>query len=79
MEWLLNNPIANMYGPYFLLLYGVVNVLTLSICWLVVRNRSSFLPSIDSSSGVRGSAKAAQFTLQVKMGGAFVIASCPIS
>ena len=30
MDWLLNNPIANMSGPHFLLLYGSVILLTLA-------------------------------------------------
>ena len=28
MEWLTDNPIANMYGSHFLLLYGIVIVAT---------------------------------------------------
>lgn len=32
MDWLMNNPIANMYGPYFLVLYAFVIAATLAIC-----------------------------------------------
>ena len=38
MDWM-NNPIANMYGPHFLLFYGVVIVLTLVGCWWTLRRR----------------------------------------
>jgi uncharacterized protein (TIGR04222 family) len=34
---LINNPIANMYGPYFLLFYAVVIIITLIICKRSVR------------------------------------------
>ena len=37
MFWLLTNPIADMYGPYFLLFYGVVIAVTLGIAWWMVR------------------------------------------
>lgn len=40
MEWLTDNPIANMYGPQFLLLYGVVIVVTLVACWVLLAGRS---------------------------------------
>jgi uncharacterized protein (TIGR04222 family) len=33
MNWLMDNPIANMYGPQFLFLYGCVIVGTLVVCW----------------------------------------------
>lgn len=33
---LLHNPLAEMYGPDFLLLYGVVIATTLGSCWLIV-------------------------------------------
>ncbi len=29
MDWLFDNPLANMYGPYFLLLYGLVILLSI--------------------------------------------------
>ncbi len=41
MDWLTHNPIANMYGPHFLILYGIVIVLTLIVCWWVVRGQDS--------------------------------------
>lgn len=37
MEWLLHNPIAEMYGPNFLLLYGMVGGITIAACWLALR------------------------------------------
>ena len=37
MEWLLHNPIAEMYGPSFLLLYGMVGGITIAACWLAAR------------------------------------------
>ncbi|HEY0079812.1 MAG TPA: TIGR04222 domain-containing membrane protein [Pyrinomonadaceae bacterium] len=37
MEWLLHNPIADMYGPYFLLFYAVVILLVVVSAWLVLR------------------------------------------
>ena len=40
MDWLTDNPIANMYGPQFLLLYGVVIVVTLVVCWVLLSGRS---------------------------------------
>lgn len=32
---ILHNPLAEMYGPEFLLLYGVVIAITLGVCWVV--------------------------------------------
>ena len=37
MEWLLHNPIADMYGPTFLLFYAGVVTATLVTCWLLVK------------------------------------------
>ncbi|HVF29250.1 MAG TPA: TIGR04222 domain-containing membrane protein [Pyrinomonadaceae bacterium] len=37
MYWLMNNTIADMYGPYFLILYACVIVLTLTGCWWTLR------------------------------------------
>lgn len=37
MDWLTNNPIANMPGPQFLLFYAGVIAVTLIACWLAVR------------------------------------------
>jgi len=33
---ILHNPLAEMYGSDFLLLYGVVIVIILGACWLMV-------------------------------------------
>ena len=40
MEWLRSNPIADMYGPQFLVLYAVVIGLTLAVCWWMLQTRS---------------------------------------
>ena len=50
MNWLMDNPIANMYGPHFLLLYGIVIVLTLVICCWLLRNRTELSPSYHETS-----------------------------
>ena len=39
MDWLMHNPIGEMYGPHFLLLYGGVIAVTLLVCWWGVRSR----------------------------------------
>ena len=39
MPSLTENSIANMYGPDFLLLYGVVIAVTLGVCYWLLRNR----------------------------------------
>jgi uncharacterized protein (TIGR04222 family) len=36
---ILHNPIADMYGPTFLLFYAITIVLTLIICWAISRSR----------------------------------------
>lgn len=36
MDWLMHNPVADMYGPYFLIVYGSVIVVILATCrWWV--------------------------------------------
>src|SRR5262245_38132446 len=37
MDWLLDNPVANMYGPKFLLLYVGLAVFTILACRLAIR------------------------------------------
>lgn len=37
MTWLMDNPIANMYGPRFLFFYGCVIAATLAWCWWRLR------------------------------------------
>jgi uncharacterized protein (TIGR04222 family) len=39
MDWLMHNPIAEMYGPHFLILYGCLVALTLLGCWWGIRSR----------------------------------------
>jgi uncharacterized protein (TIGR04222 family) len=41
MDWLLENSLANMYGPTFLLLYACVIAITLFVCWLRVQPDST--------------------------------------
>ena len=69
---LTDNPIANMYGPDFLLLYGVVSAMTLVVCWLRLRSRAG------SSSGMPRYGDDLQalvnFVRRTKRGGALVIA-----
>ena len=49
MDWLLNNPIATMYGPHFLVLYGLVILVTLAGCWWACREpRADSLPPVPS-------------------------------
>ncbi|MDZ7958985.1 MAG: TIGR04222 domain-containing membrane protein [Aulosira sp. DedQUE10] len=50
MDALLHNPIADMYGPNFLLLYGSVIILTLLGCWKLVQDptKNQPLPLIPS-------------------------------
>jgi uncharacterized protein (TIGR04222 family) len=38
MDWLVRNPIADMYGPHFLLLYAAVSALTLILCRRALRS-----------------------------------------
>ncbi len=38
MDGLRHNPIADMYGPYFLLFYGTVITMVVAGCWLALRS-----------------------------------------
>lgn len=48
MDLLFNNPIANMYGPTFLLFYGSIIGLTLFGCWVGIRllDHTGSLPAL---------------------------------
>src|SRR3712207_6649261 len=48
MSWLIHNPIGDMYGPHFLLLYGIVIIATLVACKLasIWAERSMALPPL---------------------------------
>jgi uncharacterized protein (TIGR04222 family) len=50
MDTLLHNPVADMYGPYFLLFYGSVITTTLIVCWRLVQDptKNQPLPLIPS-------------------------------
>lgn len=39
MDWLMHNPVADMYGPHFLILYGSVIIATLMVCWSSINLR----------------------------------------
>jgi uncharacterized protein (TIGR04222 family) len=53
MDWLIDNPIAKMYGPHFLIFYSIVVAITLYISWRRVRNAdwtaTTSLPPIPST------------------------------
>jgi len=38
MDWFTHNFIADMYGPQFLVFYGIVIIVTLAACWWATRN-----------------------------------------
>jgi uncharacterized protein (TIGR04222 family) len=44
MDTVFNNPLAQMYGPYFLLVYGAVIGGVLLVCHRVLRDRTAALP-----------------------------------
>lgn len=49
MDWLTNNPIANLHGFDFLGFYLCVAVLTIVVCWLMIRNtdKSNTIPPLQ--------------------------------
>ena len=49
MDWLTDNAIANMFGPHFLLLYGIVILLTLGTCWIFLGSRINSLSASSTS------------------------------
>ncbi|MBD1923576.1 TIGR04222 domain-containing membrane protein [Microcoleus sp. FACHB-831] len=44
MDMLLHNPIADMYGPQFLLFYSVIIVSTLVVCWRFIQDPTKKQP-----------------------------------
>lgn len=44
MDMLLHNPIADMYGPQFLLFYSVIIVTTLVVCWRFIQDPTKKQP-----------------------------------
>ncbi|MFP4007883.1 MAG: TIGR04222 domain-containing membrane protein [Spirulinaceae cyanobacterium] len=44
MDAVFNNPLAQMYGPYFLLVYGAVIGVVLTLCHNALRDRTAALP-----------------------------------
>jgi uncharacterized protein (TIGR04222 family) len=52
MNWFVDNPIANLYGPHFLILYGMVIGLVLTTCWWKLRglDPTRNLPPLDAAS-----------------------------
>ena len=79
MDWL-NNPIANMYGPHFLLFYGAVIGLTLAVCWWMLRSKidspssSVWMPSQGRGSDSYINNEVARASLRIKAVGALIIA-----
>ncbi len=73
MDWLMDNAIANMYGPKFLLLYGVVVVLTLGVCWMMLSIRTEPFPSRSVTSKTDNYGDADTFGWPVRLAGAAVI------
>ena len=51
MNWLTLGFISNMYGPHFLLLYGVVILVTLVTCWSLLRNQAESVASKNEPTG----------------------------
>ena len=73
MTWFTDNMVANMYGPYFLILYAVVIVVTLIVCWLILRDQAEsfdpYRPPIDKG----GPAESSSPQWPIKLAGAVVI------
>ncbi len=47
MDILINNPISHMYGPYFLVFYGVVIILTVMGCNFILKGNGFNSASIE--------------------------------
>ena len=73
MSWLTENPIATMYGPHFLVFYGIVIVLTLVACWFMLRRQAerSFPPGESSRTDAFEEADSAGWP--IRLAGASVI------
>ena len=74
MDWLTDNPIANMYGPHFLLLYAIVIVVTLAVCWLRLRALAGTPFSRDTPFEADHAAAVERAAWRVRVVGAVVIA-----
>jgi hypothetical protein len=74
MDWLMHNPIAEMYGPHFLVLYGTVIILTLATSWFMLRNRAESRFSDDEPFGTDVVQEAENGGWGIKLVGALVIA-----
>jgi hypothetical protein len=73
MNWLLENAIAEMYGPHFLLFYGVVIVLTLWICWWGMRWQKESLLEPRGAPPKEAPAIAQSSDWPIRLAGAVVI------
>jgi hypothetical protein len=74
MDWLADNPIANMYGPHFLLLYAAVNVITLVACWLQLRTLAQTHFPRDTPFGANHAAGVERAAWRTRLVGAVIIA-----
>ncbi len=74
MDWLIHNPIADMYGLRFLVLYGSVIILTLATSWLMLRNRAESRSSGDEPFGTDVCQEAENGGWGIKVVGALLIA-----
>ena len=73
MSWLTDNPVANMYGPHFLLLYGTVIVLTLMACWWMLRRNVESDYFSGASLGTRDKQGNESYGWPIRLAGAAVI------
>ena len=69
-----NNVIANMYGPHFLILYGIVIVVTLCTCWLLLRARIDALSTFDEHPAANLYDEVGSVSWRIRAIGAAVIA-----
>ena len=73
MDLLTNNPIADMYGPHFLLLYGGVILVTLGICWTMLRTFTDSDSPRDALSGTHAGLGSEDTGLGIRLAGSLII------
>ena len=73
MDWLADNPIANMYGPHFLVLYGIVIVVTLATCWKLLLIRIDSLSSLGGPLAREVHDEVIRVTRRIRVTGALVV------
>jgi len=69
----MDHSIANMYGPHFLVLYGVVIILTLGTCWWMMQRQAKLPPWESKTLAAVAPRKIERAALQIKLTGACVI------